>query len=123
MPQVWHSLKLSSKNENSLEARAVAHADSPWFDGHFPGRPLLPGIALIDMAFEVVREREARLGKRIRLKAVRRVRFKKPGLPDEPLNIQVKREQKENAVSYSFTILLGGEVGCTGIFYVESIGD
>ncbi len=123
MPQAWHSLELSSKNENSLEARAVAHVGSPWFDGHFPGRPFLPGIALIDMAFEVVREQEARLGKRIRLKAVKRVRFKKPGLPDEPLNIKVKREQKENGVSYSFTILLGGEVGCTGIFHVESIGD
>jgi len=123
MPQAWHSLELSSINENSPEARTVVHADSPWFDGHFPGRPVLPGIALIDMAFEVVREQEVRLGKRIRLKAVKRVRFKKPGLPDEPLNIQVKREQKENGVSYSFIILLGGEVGCTGIFYVESIGD
>ncbi|MBF0316032.1 MAG: hypothetical protein HQK52_21610 [Oligoflexia bacterium] len=27
----------------------------PYFDGHFPGRPILPGVAIIDASLEYVR--------------------------------------------------------------------
>ena len=75
---------------------------SPWFDGHFPGQPILPGIAMIAMAFDAAREKEAREGNRIRLKAVKRVRFKKPVRPDEPFTLALKREQKESGISLQF---------------------
>jgi 3-hydroxymyristoyl/3-hydroxydecanoyl-(acyl carrier protein) dehydratase len=104
-----------------LEALATASCDSPWFDGHFPGKPILPGIALIAMAFELSREQEARLGNCIRLKTVKRVRFKKPVRPDEPFTVEVKREQKESDLAYSFMIKLAGEACCTGILAVETM--
>jgi len=118
----WHRLECGCGDESDrLEALATAPCGSPWFDGHFPGQPILPGIALIAMAFEAAREQEARRGNRIRLKAVKRVRFKKPVRPDEPFTVAVKREQKESGISYSFTILLAGEAGCTGILAVEPL--
>jgi len=123
MQHIWHSLDLSCTHENKLMAQGTVPDGSRWFDGHFPGRPILPGIALISMAFDVVREQEVRLGNRIRLKAVKRVRFKKPVLPDEPLTIEVKREQKQSGVTYSFAIHMSDETGCTGIFAIELIGE
>ena len=121
MPHAWQTLEISSVQENSLEARAKALANSPWFDGHFPGQPILPGIAMIAMAFDAAREKEAREGNNIRLKAVKRVRFKKPVRPDEPFTVALKREQKESGISYNFTILLEGEAACTGILNVERL--
>ncbi len=121
MPQAWHKLEISSIHEDSLEARAAAPAGSPWFDGHFPGQPILPGIAMIAMAFDAAREKEAGGGHRIRLKAVKRVRFKKPVRPDEPFTLALKREQKESGVFYAFTILLAGEAACTGIVHLETL--
>ena len=118
----WHEVSVEhGLDENGISAVVVAKTGSPWFDGHFPGQPILPGIALLAMAFEAAQEQEAREGNRIRLKAVKRVRFKKPVRPDEPFTVAVKREQKESGISYSFTILLGGEAGCTGILAVETI--
>ena len=73
------------------------------------------------MAFELAREQEARQGNRIRLKTVKRVRFKKPVCPDELFTVEVKREQKESGIVYTFMIKLAGEAGCTGILAVETI--
>jgi len=106
-----------------LEAFATASLGSPWFDGHFPGQPILPGIAMIAIAFDAAREKEAHEGKRIRLKAVKRVRFKKSVRPDEPFTLALKREQKENGISYNFTILLGDEAACTGTLTVERLAE
>jgi 3-hydroxymyristoyl/3-hydroxydecanoyl-(acyl carrier protein) dehydratase len=44
----------------------------PVFDGHFPGRPVVPGALLVDAA---VRMAEARLGTLLRLTAIDVVRF------------------------------------------------
>ncbi|MCX5899183.1 MAG: hypothetical protein NTX06_00350 [Proteobacteria bacterium] len=116
----WHTLECGSGDEpDRVEALATAPWGSPWFDGHFPGQPILPGIAMIAMAFDAAREKEAREGNCIRLKAVKRVRFKKPVRPDELFTLALKREQKESGVSYSFTVLLAGEAACTGILNVE----
>jgi 3-hydroxymyristoyl/3-hydroxydecanoyl-(acyl carrier protein) dehydratase len=121
MPQVWQTLEISPAQGDSLEARAAAPAGSPWFDGHFPGAPILPGIAMISMAFDAAREKEAQAGNYIRLKAVKRVRFKKPVRPDEPFTVSLNREEKKSGIAYSFTILLGGEAACTGILEVEPL--
>jgi 3-hydroxymyristoyl/3-hydroxydecanoyl-(acyl carrier protein) dehydratase len=120
LTQPWLKVSASMGIESPARtAEAIARSGSPWFDGHFPGQPILPGIAMIAMAFDAAREKEARQGNSIRLKAVKRVRFKKPVRPDEPFTLTLKREQKESGVSYNFTILLAGEAACTGILEIE----
>ncbi len=122
LTQPWHEVTASrSSDSNAITAEAVARCGSPWFDGHFPGQPILPGIAMIAMAFDAVREKEALEGNCILLKAVKRVRFKKPVRPDEPFTLTIKREQKESGISYNFTILLSGEAACTGILHLERL--
>jgi len=120
----WLEVSASRGSESPARtAEAIARSGSPWFDGHFPGQPILPGIAVIALAFEAARDKEAREGNRIRLKAVKRVRFKKPVRPDEPFMLTLKREQKESGLSYAFMILLGDEAACTGILDVEPLAD
>ncbi len=118
----WHTLECVPGDEpDRLAALATAPLASPWFDGHFPGQPILPGIAMIAMAFDAARGKEACEGNSIRLKSVKRVRFKKPVRPDEPFTLSLRREQKESGISYNFTILLEGEAACTGILNIELI--
>ncbi len=118
----WHTLECVPGDEpDRLTALATAPLASPWFDGHFPGQPILPGIAMIAMAFDAARGKEACEGNSIRLKSVKRVRFKKPVRPDEPFTLSLRREQKESGISYNFTILLEGEAACTGILNIELI--
>lgn len=120
MVSKWHSLESGSGDElEGMKSIAIAPSGSPWFDGHFPDQPILPGIAMIAMAFDVAQQIEAQNGHHIRLNALKRIRFKKPVRPDEPISLMLKREQKEIVISYNFTILLAGEVACTGTLNVE----
>lgn len=58
------------------EGAAVATVEVPvgctFFDGHFPGEPILPGVAQL---WIVARVWEAATGRRARLAAVRRMKF------------------------------------------------
>jgi len=121
MPQAWQTLEITSIQEDRLEARAIAPAGSAWFEGHFPSQPILPGIAMIAMAFDAARQQEALAGRNIRLKSVTRIRFKKPVLPGEQFKILLTREQRPDDTAYRFTILVAGEAGCTGILHTEPL--
>ena len=64
--------------------------DHPAFDGHFPGRPLLPGVALVAEVLEAVRGElalAARIGTAPRIDVVK---FLAPVLPGARLAIRFR---------------------------------
>lgn len=67
--------------------RVAVPRDHPAFDGHFPGRPLLPGVVLLAQVFEVLRAdpgAAAWLGEAPQLSAVK---FVAPVLPGADLDV------------------------------------
>lgn len=62
----------------------VIAADDPCLDGHFPDRPVVPGVALLERALALVL---AELGPGARIGAVPRVKFKGFLLPDEVVTV------------------------------------
>lgn len=65
----------------SLVALHIA-ADHPAFAGHFPGRPLAPGVLLLQMAQRAI---EAELATTVR--GLSAVKFLSPALPGQPLDL------------------------------------
>ena len=101
--------------DGEIQAELRADFGSPWFDGHFPGYPVLPGIAQLHAVLEAIRKIE---GENLKIESVGRVRFKqiiKPG--DSPLVI-VKRNTTDK-LSFSFKIMLGDKVACSGSMVVD----
>ncbi len=94
-----------------MEAEAVP--GSPWFSGHFPDDPILPGIAQLAMAFEAVKHLA---GEDIKITGVKKVRFKQIIRPNDRLTIRVSPTQSD---TYAFRILLKGELACNGILSVK----
>ena len=82
--------------------------DSRWFDGHFDGAPILPGIAHIALAVEAC-------ANRARLRAIRDVRFNKPILPNDEIEIDVSGEREVR-----FTIRCGGAIATSGVLEFEA---
>jgi len=119
----WHSLNCMVQNDpGQIAADTVVKADSPWFSGHFPGWPILPGIAMLSMVTDAVRYDEGKRGNQVRITGIKRVRFRLPIHPDDPIAISVSRTKGESEDSYSFKIAVKQDIACTGIVTAERIG-
>ncbi len=107
---MWYTFihaKLDS--EGAIVAQITTDRQSSWFNGHFPGDPILPGIAQLNMVTTSI----ARvLQKNLSLKSIARVKFKQLIRPGDILDIHAVSGKKEN--SYSFTITSKQQTVCSG---------
>ncbi len=115
----WHRVD-SWKRSETGEVRADIHVppDSPWFCGHFPGEPILPGIAQVGIVFEALQQS---CGPTLALSRVSRVRFKRTIRPDERLSVTATPRKEAPAGSYSFRITCGSELVCSGLMALERL--
>lgn len=110
----YEHLPLSGKAERVVAA-ARFPGDSDWFSGHFPGNPIVPGVALIALAAEAVIERERGEGRPLAITGVRRVRFRLPVRPDDEVTLEATRMPNPQGPAYAFTVCLAGETVCSGV--------
>jgi 3-hydroxymyristoyl/3-hydroxydecanoyl-(acyl carrier protein) dehydratase len=106
--------------EGKIVASVTIDGNSPWFSGHFPGDPILPGIAQLKMVADLVVDLNAKSGAgKLRMTSLSRVKFRKIVRPGELLDIQVTRGDKED--QYNFKITSGDEGVCSGwMFFAKT---
>lgn len=80
--------------------------DHPSLPGHFPGRPLVPGVVLLDRVVAAIEAAYGPLGP-VRLP---QVKFTQPLLPGETARVELEGE----APRWRFRILRGDNVLATG---------
>ncbi|MDQ1336437.1 MAG: 3-hydroxyacyl-[acyl-carrier-protein] dehydratase [Thermodesulfobacteriota bacterium] len=116
MMGTWHSLiRISRPDPVQVVAEWVVNADSPWFSGHFPGNPILPGIAQLGMVLDAIQEfghRECRVSE------IKKVRFKQMIRPNDAITIMATC-RGQSPTSYSFRVMVKGQVACTGLLIAE----
>ena len=118
MGNEWHSISnYRVVPPGTITAEAVALNDSPWFNGHFPDNPVLPGVAELSMVYDLIRRYQEENDKDIKISSIRRIRFRKMIKPGEKLNISLEKSGKDS--SWSFNITSGSETACTGIIFAE----
>ncbi|MGE0085544.1 MAG: phosphopantetheine-binding protein [Desulfococcaceae bacterium] len=105
----------SDTDKNEILAHAEIGPDSPWFSGHFPGDPILPGIAQLGLVFAAIRDA---VDKDLILSGVRRVRFRQIIRPDERMEISISPDKK-NSNDYIFRINVKNGIACSGIMTVK----
>jgi 3-hydroxyacyl-[acyl-carrier-protein] dehydratase len=122
MDEIWHSISYKTDtSDREVLAEAYAAAGSPWFSGHFPNDPVLPGIAILSMATDSIKHQESKKGNKIRIAGIRRVRFRLPVRPDEVLTVFLSLSDQENDRSYQFKVAVSGKTVCTGVVVVEPL--
>ena len=114
---VWYELKnLKKSDSKQITADIQVPLNSPWFCGHFPGEPILPGVAQLGMVFDAINQSGNRNKK---ISHISRVRFKQIIRPDDQLSVVVS-PQKDHPESYSFSIMVAEELACSGVMTVET---
>jgi 3-hydroxyacyl-[acyl-carrier-protein] dehydratase len=118
----WQLLyEVKAEEPNRIEALAHVPVDSPWFCGHFPGEPILPGIALINIAWQAIVRDAEKKGEVIRLNSLRRVRFTQPVRPGENLSFLIIAESARDEIIYSFKVTGSKNAVCSGLIVARKV--
>ncbi|AYH44367.1 3-hydroxylacyl-ACP dehydratase [Azoarcus sp. DN11] len=93
------------------ESTVAIAADHPAFAGHFPGRPILPGVVLLGLAVRALGNVSGHPVPRCEIAAAK---FLRPVGPDTELHIRLC----ESASGWRFDIFAADDVVATGTLRV-----
>ena len=111
LPHRYPFLMIDRILEHEPGVRAVAikcvSANEPYFQGHFPGQPILPGVVLTEAFAQVagivaLTARPEYQGRAVLLLGIDGVRFRKPVIPGDRVIITVEKTyEKRNIWKFS----------------------
>jgi predicted hotdog family 3-hydroxylacyl-ACP dehydratase len=104
-------------NAAELKATLAIPADGPWFEGHFPGRPILPGVAELALAIAALRNET---GKLLPLRGIAFARLRHLVLPGDRLELSARESTGAagDAGRLRFDLKRDGELVANGEFIV-----
>lgn len=92
--------------------------NEPFFEGHFPGFPIMPGVLIVEAMAQagaalLLTEVEDRGNKLLVFAGIERAKFRRPVLPGDQLRIEVKvLVYRRNAVRLEGTAHIDGKLAC-----------
>jgi len=108
---VWYTVLHTEKSAaGEMNSRVMVPEDSPWFAGHFPEDPILPGISQIGMVVDCIAATD---GRKVYPAGLSRVKFRKIVRPGEILDIYASYDNKRGW--YVFRVSSGSEEVCSGM--------
>jgi len=118
----WNLLgEIHSGADNEIEATCFVPTDSPWFEGHFPGEPILPGIAIVHTVEQAILKDILKNNERVVLDELRRIRFVQPVRPGEELKITISKEDTGREILFSFKVINKENIVCSGLIIGKKI--
>ena len=86
--------KILEQEENKIVGVKNVTINEPFFQGHFPGHPIMPGVLIIESMAQVggvlMFSKEENRGKIPLFAGIDKARFKKPVYPGDQLKIKVE---------------------------------
>jgi len=120
----WSLLKeVKETNHNHIEALADVPAESPWFSGHFPGEPILPGIALIHIVKEAIVQKVLKKGEKFQFHSLKRVRFTRPVRPGDRLLVNISADDTGEEIWFHFKVACKENIVSSGMIAAKKIKD
>jgi len=98
--------------------------DEPFFEGHFPGRPTLPGVLMVEALAQVgamaVLADPRYAGKLPLFGGIDKSRFRRQVVPGDTLDLEVSMDQLGSSAGRGSGVArVGEEVACqAGLFFV-----
>jgi 3-hydroxyacyl-[acyl-carrier-protein] dehydratase len=119
MNNTWHVLKnLNESYAKEISAGTTISPESLWFDGHFPGNPILPGIAQLALVSDVLSEFARSKGNDIAVVEISRVRFRQFIKPNDSIQVSVSPDNEDPSL-FRFRVRVNGQPACNGLMATE----
>ena len=106
----------------SLTAIKNTTINEPYFQGHFPGQPIMPGVLSLEMmaqagSFLMLNQVDDPLTKNMFFTTVEKAKFKKPIIPGDQLKVNVDLIKKKlNLCKFHGRCNIDGALAVEGIF-------
>ena len=99
-------------------ARKCVSYNEPYFGGHFPGEPVMPGVLIVEALAQTgavaILSMEENCGKTAYFAEINRARFKKKVVPGDVLTLTTEIIRQKGPIGIgSATASVRGEVVCT----------
>jgi 3-hydroxyacyl-[acyl-carrier-protein] dehydratase len=118
----WNLLKdVKRIASNALEAQADVSQDCIWFTGHFPGEPILPGIALVNTVYETIAWDAHDRGEPVQISSLKRIRFTGPVRPGEKFVLNLTHEDVGGERVFHFKVAVNENIVCSGLVAAANI--
>jgi 3-hydroxymyristoyl/3-hydroxydecanoyl-(acyl carrier protein) dehydratase len=95
------------ETDGRIELDIEVPADNPWFEGHFPGYAILPGVVQIGWAAHLGHEL---FGFGPEVSGMEQIKFKRPILPGARLTLSLKPDLAAGRLRYEYR---DGEQSCS----------
>ena len=113
--------------ESAVGVKTVA-INEPWFQGHFPDSPILPGVLIIESCAQlcsiVTETYRASVGELYVLLKVDNFKFLKPIIPGDVMTVSVKKKSGAGPLfTYEAVVTVDGEIRSKGSLSFTAIPD
>ena len=117
--------------ENSVVAQKKISIDEPFFRGHFPGNPIMPGVLIIEALAQtgLICLFELKLvepDSEFFFTGIEQVKFRRPVVPGDLLELHAKFLKRRRALwKFEGRAFAGGQIAAEGVFtaYVNPRSD
>ena len=107
----------------SATARKTFPADEPFFRGHFPGDPLVPGVILTEALAQTAGLAAGQPGRAFRLSAIRGMKFLRAVRPAELIELSARKVAVVGALwQFEVAARVGGAVVAEGVVVLSESG-
>lgn len=103
---------------NALEIQVSVPQDCIWFTGHFPGEPILPGIALVHTVYQAIAWDAQDRGEAVQISSLKRIRFTGPVRPGENFLLNLTHEDLDGERLFNFKVAVKENIVCSGLVTV-----
>jgi 3-hydroxyacyl-[acyl-carrier-protein] dehydratase len=99
--------RVSANGNGEFEAEFLFRAEAPFFEGHFPDLPLVPGVVQIEM---VRMATEKVIGESLSIAAVNDCKFRRQLEPNQPVLLRASCSSVDGSVNAAGTLVIENEV-------------
>lgn len=101
----FYNIQDCAQTDNMIEARIAINATHEIFKGHFPDRPVVPGVCMVQISKELA---EKCIQQHLRIAEISQIKYLKPIIPEANQYIQVHISLKDE-LNFNATWTLGQE--------------